>query len=466
MAKTTQETKGQEVAPIKPPTEFEIQLAEYRPELLKALPAHMPVENFERTIVTAVNQNPELAKADRRSLFNACVDCAQDGLKPDGREAALVIFNTKTKVNGKDVWVKKVQYMPMVTGIIKRMRNSGEMAAVDTAVIYENDDFFFERGDNPRIDHRPTLTAKGETIGSYAIIKLTNGEVLREVMNREEIESVRAISKQKDGGPWTIWWGEMARKTVLRRCAKRAPVTADLDRLLRREDSWLYPEGATPEMKDITPARPTRATDQYRERLEAAKHGPEEPESELDEYTLVDEVGEAMGDFGPAAFADVFMEMFENRDGAGRLQFVENNNPEIERLKDSPRAEGCYGPIADLIAGGEAGAVANEHEAGGPGSAAEARPTAERSAAPDPAANGDPSKWKKAQWDKWVAAMTADIADFANERELRDWYMADVDPVVKINANASRNEWTKVNDAYNNRLTEIQEGGADEAGDG
>lgn len=70
--------------------------------------------------MTAVQSNPALLSADRQTLFQACMKCAQDGLLPDGREAALVIFRTKKKIDNRDVWVDAVQYMPMVAGVIAR----------------------------------------------------------------------------------------------------------------------------------------------------------------------------------------------------------------------------------------------------------------------------------------------------------------------------------------------------------
>ena len=218
----TQQTPAQQVA--RRPTNFEIEMSNYEPQIQAALPNHIPLERFKRVVITAVNQNPALTTADRRSLFLSCVRAAQDGLFPDGREAALVIFN------------KQVQYLPMIAGIIKRMRNSGDVAAVDSQIVHENDKFDYALGDDPHILHKPTLGDPGKPTAAYAIIKLTNGEVLREVMSVAQIEKVRAVSRAKDNGPWVSWWDEMARKTVLRRCSKRAPVSSDLDDMLRRDD--------------------------------------------------------------------------------------------------------------------------------------------------------------------------------------------------------------------------------------
>jgi len=206
------------------PSNFEIELAQYEPQFAAALPSHITPEKFRRVVVTAINSNPDLVKADRRSLFTSCIKAAQDGLFPDGRDAALVIFGDK------------VQYMPMIHGIRKRMRNTGEVKSADAYVVFSKDHFDYELGDNPHIEHKPALIDRGDAIGAYAIIKLTNGEILREFMSKAEIEKVRAVSRAKSNGPWVSWWEEMARKTVLRRCSKAAPDSADLDRLLARDE--------------------------------------------------------------------------------------------------------------------------------------------------------------------------------------------------------------------------------------
>src|SRR5438552_225044 len=65
------------------------------PQIQQALPAKVTLERFTRATLTAVQQNPELITVDKRSLYNSIVRCAQDGLLPDGREAALVIFSEK-----------------------------------------------------------------------------------------------------------------------------------------------------------------------------------------------------------------------------------------------------------------------------------------------------------------------------------------------------------------------------------
>lgn len=251
-------TRNQDLATMP----FPAALDAYTPNFAAALPSHIPVERFKRTVITAVNNNPDLRYADRRTLFNACVKCAHDGLYPDGREAALVTFKTKVRDldGGPDRWIDAVQYLPMIAGIRKRMRNTGEVLSATAEIVYRNDKFRVTKGEDPRIEHEPPAftEARGEPIGAYAIIKLANGETLREVMSKPEIERARAVSKsgQKPGSPWVAWWDEMARKTVLRRCAKSAPTGSDLDRLLARDDEPIE----MPRIEDLRepPARPRR----------------------------------------------------------------------------------------------------------------------------------------------------------------------------------------------------------------
>jgi recombination protein RecT len=417
-------------------TPFEQQMDEYTPQMEAALPAHIPVERFKRVVITAINQSPDLAQADRRSLFTSCVRAAQDGLLPDGREAALVIFNTKDKAT--NTWVKQVQYMPMVGGLIKRMRNSGEMASVATYVVHENDAFEYELGDDPKIEHRPALSNRGKPVAAYAIIKLTNGEILREVMSLEEIEAVRSVSRAKDKGPWVDWWGEMARKTVLRRCSKRAPGSSDLDELMKREDEWLYGRNASPEIKDITPPRPERSN--YQERVAAAMTGEDRP-AEGETYTLVDEVGEVVGEqFSPAEFAEeLATRLGKIVDPALWETLVDNNRAEIDRLAASTHREGCYEPIEAMLADPPA------------------PPTKEKAEAePEPEPVPDFAKFNVGKWRKWRDEMSDRITACKTLDELEALKTAQLDPGCKANVQAEREEYQDVVSDYDARLAELK----------
>ncbi|WP_188898746.1 recombinase RecT [Caldovatus sediminis] len=193
------------------------------PEIARALPPHIPPERFQRVVLTAIQANPDLLEADRRSLWSACVKAAQDGLLPDGREGALITFYDRRR--GRLI----AQWMPMVAGILKKVRNSGELASITANVVYEGEHFRVVLGDEERIEHERDLGAVGrrDPIAVYAIATLRNGERVREVMTWQQVEEVRAISRAPENGPWGTWTEEMARKTVIRRLAKRLPMSSD-----------------------------------------------------------------------------------------------------------------------------------------------------------------------------------------------------------------------------------------------
>ena len=223
-----------------PAVQFREQFGRMTSELASALPPHIPPERFVRVVLTAVNANPDLLRADRRPLMESAMKAAQDGLLPDGRDGAFVVYRSKAKSqNGeRDSWIDKVQWQPMVGGILKKIRNSGELRSISATVVHERDSFHLVQGDDERIEHTPCLDAdRGPPRLVYAIARTRDGGVYREVMTVREVEQVRQVSRARDSGPWRDWWPEMARKTVIRRLAKRLPMSSDLDDLLRRDDA-------------------------------------------------------------------------------------------------------------------------------------------------------------------------------------------------------------------------------------
>lgn len=226
------------------PVKLADELAVLLPEVQKVLPAHVTPEKFMRVVMTAIANNPALVRADRRSLLTSCVKAAQDGLLPDGREGALVIFRAKEKTRRADgsvveEWLEKVQWMPMIAGILSKVRRSGELLSMTSNVVHQADSFRYWIDDaGEHITHEPAVLVddRGPIVAVYAVAKTKDEGTYTEVMSRQQIEQVRAVSRAKDGGPWRDWYGEMARKTVIRRLSKRLPMSTDLDQVIRRDD--------------------------------------------------------------------------------------------------------------------------------------------------------------------------------------------------------------------------------------
>lgn len=199
------------------------------PKFQAALPAHIPPEKFVRTVLTTIQLNPDIAnECEPQSIYNECTKAAADGLIIDGREAALVKYNVKKKINGVDQWVPAAKYMPMVAGLLKKARNSGEIASIVGRCVYQNDKFHVVFGDDEKLTHEPALDNEpGPLRLAYMVAKLKDGTIVRHVMTRQQIEKRKNASRSKDSGPWKSWEDDMWIKTVLRGGMKFLPASTD-----------------------------------------------------------------------------------------------------------------------------------------------------------------------------------------------------------------------------------------------
>ncbi|MFN7340386.1 MAG: recombinase RecT [Opitutia bacterium] len=237
-----------------------------------ALPQHITVERFKRTLLTAVQMTPDLLEADRRTMFAAAMRSAQMGLLPDGREGAITAFWNKS------AGVKQCQFMPMYAGILKLIRNSGELSTIDAILVHKNDKFTY----HPGIDQVPVHEVdwfgdRGDAIGVYAVARMKTGDSYVEIMNRRQIDQIRAVSRSKDSGPWVAWWEEMWRKTAVRRLAKRLPLSTDLDGVTHDDDTELAPIPPAEAPPAPAPADPPPAPEAPRRPSRLAKVADQAP---------------------------------------------------------------------------------------------------------------------------------------------------------------------------------------------
>lgn len=210
---------------------------EMQAQLTTLLPAGVPVDRFTEVCAMAIRQSPEVLQADRQTLYDSCLQLARRGLLPDKKEAALVVFNTK---NG-DQWVKKVQALAMVEGIIKEMAKAGVKAYAVS--VYANDEINLWNDDfGQHVRHVPKVFGdRGARMGCFAAAEAPGGRTYVEAMNMEDIAKVRARSKQKDkeGNPTGTWRSDperMEQKSAMHRLRKRIPILDDQNALQNLKD--------------------------------------------------------------------------------------------------------------------------------------------------------------------------------------------------------------------------------------
>jgi len=176
--------------------------------------------------------NAYLQKAKPESIRNAIVNVSLTGLtlNPVLKFAYLVPRNSKDGLNV----ILDISYI----GMIKLLTDAGSVKNIDCDVICENDKYDFRKGTESYLKHSISLSGRGAPIGAYAIAYFRDGGCQFVVLNKEEIEKVRATSeswKNETGrkySPWETWEEEMWKKTALKRLFKLLPKTQFSEKLI------------------------------------------------------------------------------------------------------------------------------------------------------------------------------------------------------------------------------------------
>lgn len=202
-----------------------------RIDLQNALPdPRMTAERFTRIALTTLRTNSYLARCSPPSILAALVESAQLGLMPDAAmgEAYLVPYGSEAKLI--------IGYR----GMIKLMRQSGEVSEVHAFPVHEGDHFQWRLGTDPSIDHVPLDEpdrASRDITHVYAVVKFKDGGSQFCVMTAEEVEAIRKRSRAGNKGPWQTDYVAMALKTVIRRLAKMIPMSTLAERAMAISDA-------------------------------------------------------------------------------------------------------------------------------------------------------------------------------------------------------------------------------------
>lgn len=286
MNDTTQHTAPEPTRALSPVQLFKRDLVARKDHYKEQLPADISPDRFISAAMSAVQHNPDLLFADTHSLFNALNASCRDGLLPDNREGALVIHNTNVAKKGAPPqWVAKVAWMPMVKGVLKKIRQSGEIRTITLGVAYQGEEFdYWIDDEGEHLTHRPSyeVDRSDQSIRlAYAMVRLTDGDLQVEIIPKIELEKIRGASKTgaKGFGPWKDWYAQMSKKSALHRLAPKLPIRSELVDIIER-DNELYDHESRQE-RDVTPAKPQKGRSsrlsQLIDRDEEETDGPQRP---------------------------------------------------------------------------------------------------------------------------------------------------------------------------------------------
>lgn len=219
----------------------------YEGAIKQALPSVITPERFLRMATTALSTTPKLQKCTPGSFIGALLLAAQLGLEPNTplEQAYLIPYSNKKKrtlPDGSTKWetVDDVQFQIGYKGMIDLAYRSGEVELVQAQVVYSNDKFECEYGLNPKLSHIPADNDRGEPIKVYALFKTKSGGYGFEVMSMEDVRKHAqkySQSYSSSYSPWTKNFEEMAKKTVLKKVLKYAPVKSDFVRGVVQDES-------------------------------------------------------------------------------------------------------------------------------------------------------------------------------------------------------------------------------------
>jgi len=222
-------------------TQFTTTIEKYEKKNLTELleGSSMTPAQFKQIVINELKRSPKLQEAfvkNPASLFASILHCAEMGLNPSqmvGEFFFIPYKDTITPILG-------------YKGLLTLLMRSNKVKKIWSEVVYEDDDFEYELGLEPKLLHTPNHNSvrNSQNIKCiYACAKIED-EVVFKVMFKNEIQNIINMSKvsndlffndKKDPEQW------MAKKTVLKQLSKLLP--KDDDRLKKAVSMYDNIEG-------------------------------------------------------------------------------------------------------------------------------------------------------------------------------------------------------------------------------
>lgn len=226
------------------PTTLQDYIRKMESGIAKALPTVITPERFTRMVLSAVSSNKKLGECTPASFLGAMMQAAQLGLEPNTPlgQAYLIPYDVKGTM--------KCQFQLGYKGLIDLAYRSGDVSIIQAHTVYANDTFSYQLGLEPELVHKPAMENRGDPIAFYAVFRTKNGGYGFEVMSIADVRNhAQKYSKSYKNGPWQTNFEEMAKKTVLKRALKYAPLKSEFVRAVAADGS--IKTELAPDMTDI-----------------------------------------------------------------------------------------------------------------------------------------------------------------------------------------------------------------------
>jgi len=206
--------------------------------LTSVLPKHVTPERLVKVVLSATMRTPALRDCSIQSVALCVMQAGELGLDLGGKlgEAYMVPFKNEA------------QFIVGYKGLIKLARQSGQLISLAANLIHEAEKGVVEIDRATAIVKHPLVYGADASpiIGAYALAILRDGARQLDYMSKDEIDAIRARSRAGRNGPWVTDYGQMARKTVIRRLMNYLPLSTELQRAIEY-DRELDDDEASPE---------------------------------------------------------------------------------------------------------------------------------------------------------------------------------------------------------------------------
>ncbi len=188
--------------------------------------------NYERECVFAMQAlmktdfAMQTANKNPKSVHLAMINVASTGLTLNPANAYAYLIPRDGAI------VLDISYK----GLIKIATDTGSIRWGRAEIVYEGDTFEYHGPAREPVHKCNPFKRKDDDkiIGVYCIAKTSDGDILTEVMDADELEKIRGKSMsyaKKKSGPWVEWFVQMAKKAVIKRASKTWPYTERAERL-------------------------------------------------------------------------------------------------------------------------------------------------------------------------------------------------------------------------------------------
>lgn len=211
---------------IKPVYAMKQIMIKMKNDIESRLLSNIDFDKFLNKAINVFNSNEDFKHCEIMTFINAIVKCVSLNFEPNSVLGQAYLVPVKF---GEEC---KVEFQIGYKGMIELAYRSGKVKSLYANEVKANDEFYIDYGLEQKLVHRPCLIGdRGEVIGYYAVYHLDSMGSSFVFMTRDEVLShSKKYSKSFGIDLWESEFDAMAKKTVIKKLLKYAPLSIDLQK--------------------------------------------------------------------------------------------------------------------------------------------------------------------------------------------------------------------------------------------